>query len=166
MDRPDRPAHEAGRDDVPDLETDDSCSAWPGNGSATYHHVRVNLPGGDAIRVVAPKVGLDGACGILGSEFYDAEAPQSPPGPIQQLKASITAPAVVAVGDTLTYIVTLTNPTDQEISLQPCPSYEESLASRCECRRPTSRRAGSPLQWTLIIGKTSAAKTTAQLTVQ
>jgi hypothetical protein len=47
--------------------------------------------------------------------------------PLSQLTGSISAPAEITAGQTLSYIVTLTNPTAHDIKLDPCPSYSEGL---------------------------------------
>jgi hypothetical protein len=51
--------------------------------------------------------------------------------PTSQLRAKISqVPASVAPGDSVTYAVTLTNPTSSAISLDQCPSYQEGLKGR------------------------------------
>ncbi|MEP6852003.1 MAG: hypothetical protein ABJA87_05025 [bacterium] len=49
------------------------------------------------------------------------------PGTTASLTASVAAPATVAVGATLRYSVTLTNPTSTAVPLSPCPDFGQRL---------------------------------------
>jgi hypothetical protein len=46
------------------------------------------------------------------------------------LRATISAPASVRAGETLAYVVTITNASATAVALQPCPFYREWLAGR------------------------------------
>jgi hypothetical protein len=64
------------------------------------------------------------ACVLQVSDWYFE--PPSQPQPVPRyagLTAVIEAPATVRAGSTLDFVVTLTNPTDAPIALDPCPVY-------------------------------------------
>ena len=93
-----------------------------------YPTLLVGLPGGGAAAVDGRQ--FDTICGVSVSAFgvpsLAAQLSDVPPLP---LTAAISAPASVAAGTTLTFVVTLTNPTGVAFALSPCPSYEEFVGS-------------------------------------
>jgi hypothetical protein len=71
---------------------------------------------------------LDVSCGapsMIGFQPIDMQP--SPGGPLSQLTGALNAPETFERGTSMTYTVTLTNPTEAEIRLEPCPSYTQFL---------------------------------------
>jgi len=58
-----------------------------------------------------------------------AEPPDAAPPPWSVLTTSVQAPSVAVAGVTLRYFVTVRNPTDQPVPLDPCPAYVQRLFS-------------------------------------
>jgi hypothetical protein len=55
----------------------------------------------------------------------------SPASPVSRLRTTMSrVPPSVAAGDTVSYAVTLTNPTSSAIPLDACPSYQEGIKGR------------------------------------
>jgi hypothetical protein len=83
-------------------------------------------PGTTTGTVTGSGDGFDTECGLGVSEFgVPADVPVSPaPSP---LTATITAPSAARAGMTLSYQITLSNPTGKPFALSPCPSYAEYL---------------------------------------
>lgn len=106
-----------------------SCAANPTGGGAQaggpYTTLRIFLPGGGS--AVVTGLALHSACGVFVSRFYRVPVTVPLPlSPLEKLTVAMTLPATVRAGDLLSYVVTLTNPTAQPISLSPCPGYLES----------------------------------------
>jgi hypothetical protein len=99
-------------------------SGGGGGGGPPYHHIQITLPGGGTI-VVDDTTGLDLTCGLRSGHFYVPE----PPPPHPPLRALLQTPDSVAAGSTLVYVVVLTNTSDESISLNPCPVYEQVAAT-------------------------------------
>jgi len=59
-------------------------------------------------------------------ERTTATAPPSP-GSLDTLRVSVSLPPSVRAAATLRYLVTITNPTDTAVRLEPCPSYTEAV---------------------------------------
>ena len=57
-----------------------------------------------------------------------AELPPKP-GSVDSLRVTVSLPPTARAGATLRYLVTLANPTDTAVRLDPCPSYTEAVAS-------------------------------------
>jgi hypothetical protein len=113
------------------LETDTYCAARPGGGGGgpLYHHVEIVLPGGGTVALDRPD-GFDVTCGLHLTNFFVPQPEQPEPrSPLGELTASLETPATVDAGDTLIYVVDLTNPTDQPVALSPCPAYIQSAPS-------------------------------------
>jgi Protein of unknown function (DUF4232) len=92
-----------------------------------YRQLRFALPNGGRLRTGAWIV-VD--CWLGMSHFGLPERfanPAARPGTPGTLKARINLPRTVRAGATILYIVTLTNPTDEAVSLRPCPSYTNGL---------------------------------------
>jgi hypothetical protein len=84
----------------------------------------------DGKQIAVPGLTLTGTCATVEIGFW--QPPQQPdvvPPPLQYgtLQALIDAPATAHAGDTVDYVVSLTNPGTASVSLQPCPVYRESL---------------------------------------
>jgi Protein of unknown function (DUF4232) len=59
-------------------------------------------------------------------ERTTATVPPSP-GSLDTLRVSVSLPPSARAGATLRYLVTITNPTDTAVPLEPCPSYTEAM---------------------------------------
>jgi hypothetical protein len=106
----------------------DACPAVLGGKHRVYPMLRVVLPGGGHVDTAAHD--FDTACGVSVSQFgvpADAEPAVDPP--LSPLTAQISAPPTVVAGQILIYAVTLTNPRRTDVSLGPCPAYEEFVGS-------------------------------------
>jgi hypothetical protein len=57
-------------------------------------------------------------------ERTTATAPPSP-GSLDTLRVAVSLPSSAQAGATLRYLITITNPTDTAVRLEPCPSYTE-----------------------------------------
>lgn len=114
------------------LGTDTYCDKRPGGGvgGPAYHHVAVGLPGGGTVELATPSGGLDVTCGLHLMQFF--VPPPTETGavdPLGSLTAVLETPERVRAGSTLVYVAALTNPTDNSIRLDPCPSYVQSTAA-------------------------------------
>ena len=112
------------------LAAADGCTAVLSGQHRIFPSLRFGLPGSapgtTTGTVTGSGDGFDTECGIGVSEFgVPADLPV-PPAP-SPLTAAITAPATARAGTTLSYRVTLSNPTSKSFALSPCPSYAEYL---------------------------------------
>jgi hypothetical protein len=86
----------------------------------------IGMPGGGDLRVAV-------ASGDFCADGVTPLGVPAPPPPGSALYPGVAAeanmPAVVTAGDTVTYVVTLTNTTAQAVALDPCPVYTESIYS-------------------------------------
>lgn len=109
------------------LETSTVCSAFPG-GSRTivpYTTVVVSIPGGGQLTLNGK---LELICGLSTGAFYVPQPPQHyTQSPLTGATAKLDLPSSVSAGTTLHYLVELTNPTDQAMVLDPCPSYSQGI---------------------------------------
>ena len=89
-------------------------------------------PGGD----VAPVRPEPGVLVFCSTEISVSRAGARPVDPVylhqpeSDLVASLQVPESVEAGSTLRYVVTLSNPTDHDVALSPCPSFVEVLATK------------------------------------
>jgi hypothetical protein len=91
----------------------------------TYSSLSVTLPSGTSMNV---PLTLDAECGLkTGGLGVEQPPPTTPVDPRTYLVPTIEAPASARPGQVLTYVVTLTNPTDSAISLSHCPGYVSTL---------------------------------------
>jgi len=74
-------------------------------------------------------VWLNVECGAPRTVLFSADAIPAAAVPASGLRATLTAPSSVGRGRTLSYVVTLANPTANTITLGSCPSYTEWLGS-------------------------------------
>jgi len=91
-----------------------------------YHRLVVSLPGGGQTVVNGS---LDLSCGGISVDPLGVRQPvfrawYSP------LKIDVSIPASVNAGTTMTYVVTLTNPTADPIRINPCPGYIETATGK------------------------------------
>jgi hypothetical protein len=113
------------------IETDRDCAAryatpntFPTN---NYSSLSVTLPSGSSFSV---PLQLDVECGLhTGGLGIRVPPPRTPPDPRGKLQPSITSPKQAQPGRSFDYVVTLTNPTEQTISLEHCPGYVEWLGT-------------------------------------
>ncbi len=121
-----------GQDTFLGLETDTYCTARPGGGGGgpPYHHIDIVLPGGGTVSLDRHADGFDVTCGLHLTKFFvpQPEQPQAH-DPLSDLQASLETPPSVSAGSTLIYVADLSNPTDQPISLDPCPGYIEAASA-------------------------------------
>lgn len=106
--------------------------AGGGDHATPYHHIAIRLPGGGTVTLADPpdtrQGGFDLTCGLRLTKFTGPQPKSpalSPHDPLADLRASLRVPPTVRAGSTLTYVVTLTDPTARSISLTRCPSYVE-----------------------------------------
>jgi hypothetical protein len=118
-----------------DLFAGDSCDALLAGQHDLFTRVRVSMPGGGTTEVPIPD-GFDDICGG-GAGYFTSDSPP-PESPQSALEARIDAPAVAIAGTTLRYTVTLTNPTGRDVALDPCPTYEEYVATAGNPTGPVS----------------------------
>jgi hypothetical protein len=104
------------------IETYGGC--LDGRRETVYSGVKLRMPDGGQFALHDP---VNITCGINVGEWYRALPAGTTAEPFDGLKVSIQAPARVAAGTTLEYIVTLANPTGNDIVLDPCPDYSFTL---------------------------------------
>ena len=109
----------------------------------TYHAIRIVFARGG--RVGVDHLHLDVACGLDESQF-GARRPLSGAGPIRPgsaatLVATVSLARAVRAGTTVSYVVTLHNPTATPVAFTPCPHFTESIFVAPDVRgtRPVSR---------------------------
>jgi hypothetical protein len=110
-----------------DFATSTGC-AGGAKARVTYRRLVFGLPHGGTLR--AGRVSIAEVCGLSMSEFglperYSQPAPAA--GTVATAEARAEVPAAVRAGNVLHYIVTLANPTNTTITLDPCPGYSEGL---------------------------------------
>lgn len=106
----------------------DGCSAAQSGKPQSYPKFRIGLPGGGSVDIVTG--GFDITCGVSLSAFgVPADAVPAVIAPQSPLTAHIAAPATAVAGRPLVFTVTLTNPTDADFRLNPCPAYTEFVGT-------------------------------------
>jgi hypothetical protein len=106
----------------------DACPAVLGGKHRIYPMLRIGLPGGGDVNTAAHD--FDAVCGVSVSQFgVPADAKRAVDPPLSPLTAQIGAPPTVVAGQILMYTVTLTNPRSTDVSLGPCPAYDEFVGS-------------------------------------
>jgi hypothetical protein len=90
-----------------------------GRPETTYGDVRLRLADGGQLRL---HISLNVTCGV-GIEQWHRPAPPPSADPLTALTVAVEAPPSVRVGQTLAFVVILSNPTDAAISLERCPDY-------------------------------------------
>ena len=108
------------------LGTEDACNGGDVGASKLYSRLLVTLPD-------QTNIGLNEAvnafCGLDVSSFHPLPIPQSSPpistpGPLDALHVQMHAPTTATAGTTLSYTVTVSNPTSAAIALDPCPTWQ------------------------------------------
>jgi hypothetical protein len=74
-----------------------------------------------------PRARLDSTCVVRVGDWYVLRGPAEPQFRYDGLTATLQAPATVARGSTVDYVVTLTNPGPAAVRLDPCPIYMEEV---------------------------------------
>jgi hypothetical protein len=111
-----------------DISGSDACQAAQAGRHKVYKILRIGLPAGGSVDVGGG--GFDTICGVAVSLFGGPTAATTPSVlPDLPLQAEISAPASVAPGSTLAYVVTITNTANSEYALDPCPIFEQFVAS-------------------------------------
>jgi hypothetical protein len=112
-----------------DLATEDvSCTLGR---SFVYRDLTFRMPNGRRLITHTRLTRLCGGWRMSGFGLplrTTAELPPKP-GSIDTLRVIVSLPATARAGTTLRYLVTLTNPTDTSVRLDPCPSYTEAVAA-------------------------------------
>lgn len=105
-----------------------SCPAYPGGAPFTspgYQSLTISIPSGGSL--VIGNLRLPVACGIFSTPFFTMKPqPTYPKNPLVALVPRLRLPATVLAGTTLSYVVALTNSSNQKITLSPCPGYLEN----------------------------------------
>lgn len=114
-----------------------SCLTGPG--PPLYDHITVTLPGGGTFAQSLsgipgvnglPTTGIEVGCGVTVTELYVPPVqPTYPTDPLVGLTASVQMPPSVRVGQTVAYVVTLSNSTSTALVLNPCRGYYQLLDS-------------------------------------
>ncbi len=107
------------------LQTVRDCAArsqGPGNWPTdVYDTVTIAIPGGGSVAVHGS---FDVECGLYVGEFgVTPPDPVYPTPPLGGATFKLDLPASVQAGDQLRYVVDIANPTDADMTLDPCPSY-------------------------------------------
>ncbi|MHB8334404.1 MAG: DUF4232 domain-containing protein [Acidimicrobiales bacterium] len=121
------------------LGTSATCNAL-NSPSQARNHANERAFTYDTIRVLVPHDGgsagvngahLDVACGLDESQL--GVRPPTPgtveprPGSVASLTATASLPTTIRAGTTLSYVVTLHNPTTTEVTFTPCPNFTEAI---------------------------------------
>jgi hypothetical protein len=111
-----------------DVATSAGCDAGR-KPTIHYRHLVVTLPGGESVR--ANQVTIHEDCGLSMSAFGLPEryppTRGAAPGSAGTLRARVHLPDDFRAGNVLRYTVTLSNPTETKVTLDPCPGYSEGL---------------------------------------
>lgn len=107
----------------------DAC-ARPSPDGAVFSAVRFLLPGGGAVAlpVHAPRWPFMVRCGMTYGPF-GTRPTNAPASPLDSLTATTSGADRLVAGTVGRYVVTLHNPSAHAVRLDPCPSYEELLAT-------------------------------------
>jgi hypothetical protein len=107
------------------LEIDTKGSCLDGRSQIRYDDARLALAGGGELRL---GVSLDATCGVWMSRWARPLREGTLANPAWDvLTVSLELPASVQIGQTLVYVVVLTNPSGVPVALIPCPNYFQSL---------------------------------------
>ncbi len=117
------PPRDLGRGDFAILavETSKYCDAAPGPGSPVTpaDGVVFHLEGGD----LAVPLALNVICGLAVTTFGSTEPPMARAPDVVRLKVGLSLPTSVRGGESMTFVVSLSNPSSSPVSLAPCPGY-------------------------------------------
>src|SRR5450432_2955735 len=111
------------------LETERDCTArgTVSSGSPTliYHTATVSIPGGGTV-VLRDTFDVE-CCLYTGKFSVDQPQPEYTKSPIVGATAQLELPSAVKAGSTLKYVIDLSNPTTNDLVLDPCPGYQQAL---------------------------------------
>jgi hypothetical protein len=99
-----------------------------------YHDLTFRLPDGRRLLTHTRLTRLCGGWQISRfglPERTTATVPPSP-GSLDALRVSLSLPPSARAGTTLRYLVTIANPTDTAVRLEPCPSYTQAVYLQIE----------------------------------
>jgi len=117
------PPRDLGRGDLAILavETSRNCDAAQGSGSPVKpaDGVVFHLEGGD----LAVPLALNVICGLAVTTFGSTQPPMSRAPDVVRLKVGLSLPTSVRGGESMTFVVSLSNPSSSPVSLAPCPGY-------------------------------------------
>jgi hypothetical protein len=137
------------------IETYGGC--LDGRPAIVYADVRVLVAGGS----IALGEDLDATCGVSVGQWARS-GPEPEPVPLG-LTAEIAAPASVQPGTDLTFTVTLVNPQDHPVRLEPCPNFIMGLSDikaggvhQLNCQGRTIS-AGGRLAFAMVLAIPSSA---------
>ena len=108
------------------LGTEDACNGGDVGASKLFSRLLVTLPDQTTLEL---NEAINTFCGLDVSSFHplpipQSSAPISSPGPLSGLQVQMHAPTTATAGTTLSYTVTVSNPTDADIALDPCPRWQ------------------------------------------
>ncbi|MBV8302539.1 MAG: DUF4232 domain-containing protein [Candidatus Dormibacteraeota bacterium] len=91
--------------------------------------VSVALPGGYAPGSNALLLTVPTSCGVWATHVYPypVAQPTSPLDPLAALRPAILAPTTIEISSPLVYVISLSNPTNASISLNPCRGYVQTF---------------------------------------
>jgi hypothetical protein len=111
------------------IGTTDACNGGDVGDSLLYPRLRATLPDGSSVDLDAP---VNAFCELDVSSFHPTPPPMSSPpaptpGPFAALQLQLHAPDHAPAGAALAYTVTVSNPTDANIVLDPCPTWNQAI---------------------------------------
>lgn len=127
-----------------------SSMSCGGGADRTYRDIRVRLLDRE---LPIPNLTLTTTCPIRATGVFRRLSENTPEKHYAGLTVHIDAPAWAAIGTDVDYVVTLTNPGREPITLDPCPVYMETLYKgggiyRLNCA-PDSIPAGGSLRFAM-----------------
>jgi hypothetical protein len=110
---------EPGEQVLLEVETYGGC--LDGRPETVYSDAVLRFPGRD----ISLHQSFNVTCGFNMGRWFRAPLmqPSPPPKPIASLQITIAAPSAVQRGETLEFMVTLTNPLTVPVTFDPCPNY-------------------------------------------
>ncbi len=106
-----------------DVQTYGGCFTSANQAHIILDDIALRLPDGSTLPLRST---VDATCGVGMSEWF-RPTPEQPPLPWVGLTITITAPTTAKLGQTLEYVVELTNSSDVAVALTPCPNYTQTL---------------------------------------
>jgi Protein of unknown function (DUF4232) len=106
------------------------CMSGPAKGIEAIPVTRATIviPGGGLVTV--GHLNMPRTCGgpSVAAFLQQLPAPTYPPTPLQGAKFYLSAPTTVHAGQSFDYVVTLANPSDEVITMTPCPGYDQWIS--------------------------------------
>ncbi len=111
------------------LGTTSTCNGGDVGDSKLYSRLEATLPDGTTIGLNSP---VNASCELDLSSFHPMPPPMSSPpaptpGPFAALQLQLHAPDHAPAGTVLAYTVTLSNPTNENVVLDPCPGWTQLI---------------------------------------